>query len=224
MKRVMKTNAAEKDMTVINGFAKRELSADEVYTFEVMAADTQIDRDGEYFTPQTLADLAKLYIGKTMIADHNPKADNQTARIYHAYTRQDGDITRLMVQAYMLKSGNEALIDKIEAGIIREVSIGCAIRQKTCSFCGKAFDRCRHEKGKIYDGVTCAVALDGAAGAYDISFVAVPAQREAGVVKCKKSFSDEADEANQQQEQVALQLRLAAAQINLKEFDNYGNE
>ena len=230
---VTKLAASDKDMEAINRFAKRKLIADEVYTFEVMAADTQVDRDGEYFTADTLAGLAELYIGKAMITDHDPKTGNQTARIYHAYTKQDGEVTRLMVQAYMLRAGNEPLIDRIDAGIIKEVSVGCAVRQKMCSICGKEYGKCRHQKGKTYGDAVCAVALDGAVDAYEISFVAVPAQKEAGVIKCTKSLEfsggqtedEDALKAKQElQEQAALRIRLAAAANYLKERDTYGNE
>lgn len=180
------------DMTLINGFAKRELRPEDVYTFTLVAADTKIDRDYECFTPKTLKDLAKLFVGTAIIMDHCPSARNQSARVFRSYTRAapgDENVTQLMVDAYTIREGNEELIGKIDGGILKEVSVGCAIRQKRCTVCGKNFDRCRHEKGKSYNGVVCAVSLDGAADAYEISFVAVPAQREAGVIKCQKSFS-----------------------------------
>ena len=42
----------------INTFAKRALTADEVYTFAVKLCDNQIDRDGERFTEATLEQLS----------------------------------------------------------------------------------------------------------------------------------------------------------------------
>lgn len=224
-----KTSA--EDMRLINGFAKRELKAEDVYTFTLVAADTKVDRDYECFTPETLEELSKLFVGTTIIMDHCPSAMNQSARVFRSYTRaapDDENTTQLMVDAYTIREGNEELIGKIDGGILKEVSVGCAIRQKRCTVCGKDFGRCRHEKGKSYNGVLCAAALDGATDAYEISFVAVPAQREAGVIKCQKSFEisggQEEKENDSQKEKQALSLRLEAAQKYLKEFDENGNE
>lgn len=218
-------------MKLINGFAKRELKAEDVYTFTLVAADTKVDRDYECFTPETLEELSKLFVGTTIIMDHFPSAMNQSARVFRSYTRaapDDENTTQLMVDAYTIREGNEELIGKIDGGILKEVSVGCAIRQKRCTVCGKDFGRCRHEKGKSYNGVLCAAALDGATDAYEISFVAVPAQREAGVIKCRKSFDvsggQEEKENDSQKEKQALSLRLEAAQKYLKEFDENGNE
>jgi predicted nuclease with TOPRIM domain len=46
--------------------------------------------------------------------------------------------------------------------------------------------QCVHEKGKIYDGQLCYASLEQATDAFEFSFVAVPAQREAGVIKGQK--------------------------------------
>ena len=43
--------------------------------------------------------------------------------------------------------------------------------------------KCRHRKGQAYDGKSCHAILDEPADAYEWSFVAVPAQRGAGVTK-----------------------------------------
>ena len=218
-------------MRLINGFAKRELKAEDVYTFTLVAADTKIDRDYECFTPETLEELSKLFVGTTIIMDHCPSAMNQSARVFRSYTRaapDDENTTQLMVDAYTIREGNEELIGKIDGGILKEVSVGCAIRQKRCTVCGKDFGRCRHEKGKSYNGVLCAAALDGATDAYEISFVAVPAQREAGVIKCQKSFEisggQEEKENDSQKEKQALSLRLDDAQKSLKEYDENRRE
>ena len=86
----------------------------------------------------------------------------------------------------MLRSGaGQTLIDAIEAGINREVSVGVAVKRATCSICGadKARAYCEHRPGKSYDGALCTVELGDPEDAYEVSFVAVPSQREAGVVK-----------------------------------------
>ena len=88
--------------------------------------------------------------------------------------------------AYMLRTpGNEELIAQLEGGILREVSVGCAVEKAVCSVCGTQAGSCAHKKGEYYDGKLCYTSLQGAADAFEWSFVAVPAQPKAGVLKHK---------------------------------------
>ena len=154
--------------------------------------DNEIDRDGERFDEQTLRELAALFIGKSGIFDHCWSARGQTARIYRAEVcREEGRTTAagdgycyVKAMAYMPRTeGNQELIEEIEAGIKKEVSVGCSVREAVCSVCGAARGECEHVHGKRYDGRLCYTELRGAEDAYEWSFVAVPAQREAGVMK-----------------------------------------
>lgn len=78
---------------------------------------------------------------------------------------------------------NQDLIAEIEGGIKKEISVGCAVNRSTCSICGSVAGSCSHRRGQIYDGRLCFFNLEEPADAYEWSFVAVPAQRKAGVVK-----------------------------------------
>ena len=183
------------EMELINRFTRRELTEQEVYVFTVVLCDNDIDRDYERFTPGALEQLAQLYVGKTGIFDHDPKSSGQTARIYAAWvdtapgeTTQVGEAyQRLMARAYLPRTKeNQALIEQLDAGIKKEVSVGCAVGSITCSVCGTPRkEGCAHQKGKQYpqSPVVCHNILDEATDAYEWSFVAVPAQRRAGVIK-----------------------------------------
>lgn len=84
--------------------------------------------------------------------------------------------------AYLLRTEKNAdLIAEIEGGIKKEVSIGCSMGRSVCSICGG--ETCRHVKGQAYDGKLCFFELQEPKDAYEWSFVAVPAQRGAGVLK-----------------------------------------
>lgn len=207
------------DLELINRYARKPLTAEEVCTFTLRAADTRIDRDFERFDRQALEQMANLYVGKTVITDHDPSAENQCARIYRGYVQDapDGE-TELILCAYMPKSGNDELIAKIDSGIIKEVSVGCAVTRSTCSVCGGANSwesRCGHRKGKSYQGKQCYFTLSGVTDVYEVSFVAVPAQRSAGVIKCRKSYDTEPDgtglSRTEPDTESELQKRLAAA-------------
>ena len=199
------------DMELINLYARKPLTAEEVCTFTLRAADTRIDRDFERFDRLALEKMAELYVGKTVITDHTPSAENQCARIYRGYVQdaQDGE-SELILCAYMPNSGNDELMAKLDRGTMKEVSVGCAVTKRTCSVCGKQYMMCSHQKGKSYKGRQCFFTLSGVTDVYEVSFVAVPAQPAAGVVKCRKSCSTEPDNTDKTAE---LKRRLAAAKL-----------
>ena len=201
------------DMDLINAQALVELSEEEVFTFRVAACDDQIDRDSERFTRKALDQLADLYIGRPIIMDHCWTAKGQTARIYDSEVQESEGVTRLFLLAYMLRNEASApAISAIEGGILREVSVGCAVKHCVCSICGtdKAETWCGHRPGKEYDGDTCVVDLDEAVDAYELSFVAVPAQPGAGVTKAYGG------EDRQEAEQAEIEKQKALALLELE--------
>lgn len=187
--RIEKAAVGERELALINAQTLRELSADEVFAFRLAACDNQIDRDNERFTEATLEQLSKLYIGKPMLRDHRWSAETQTARVYDAQVADEGEVKRLVLSCYMVRTASTAdTIAAIEGGILRECSVGCRSKHVICSICGadQIAAPCRHRAGGEYDGQLCHFDLDGAADAYEVSFCAVPAQPEAGIVKAKR--------------------------------------
>ncbi len=189
-------------MEKINRFAVEPLEAKDVYCFSVMLCDNDIDRDNERFSVSALNELAKLFLGKTGIFDHDPKGEKQTARIFETSVEQlpdrvtsDGQpYYALFAKAYMVRtSSNADLIKEIGGGIKKEVSVSCSIAKKTCSVCGadRSVSACSHVKGRQYGEKLCYVTLDEPTDAYEWSFVAVPAQINAGVTKRYDSRREE---------------------------------
>ncbi len=180
------------DLEQINRYTRRELTAAEVYTFPLVLCDNEIDRDQEAFTKSALETLAGLFLGKTGLFDHQHTTLHQTARIYDTEVVEHPDrVTRcgepyctLNAKAYLVRCPEtEGLILSIDGGIRKEVSVSCQVTQRTCSICGKPAGSCSHQPGQEYEGIPCCIRLDAPADAYEWSFVAVPAQREAGVTK-----------------------------------------
>ncbi len=171
-------------LEAINAQAKAKLKAEQVYVFSLRLCDDQVDRDFERFDTLALAGLARLFVGKTGIVDHHWSSENQVARIFETQVVQENGVSYIKAWAYIRRGGaNDEIIADIEAGIKKEVSVGCAMGRSICSICGSEYGTCGHGKGEYYDGQVCCAILQEPMDAYEFSFVAVPAQREAGVLK-----------------------------------------
>ena len=203
-------------LEAINAQARTEMKAEQVYVFSVRLCDDQVDRDGERFDTAALPELAKLFIGKTGIVDHKWSSDSQVARIFATEVVAEDGVSYIKAWAYIRRGGNaDEVIADIEAGIKKEVSVGCAMGRCVCSVCGGEYGECGHQKGEYYDGQLCCGILKEPMDAYEFSFVAVPAQRAAGVIKGldkKMKLKELADEFGAQQEYRALykQAQLGA--------------
>ena len=196
-------SVSTEDLELINQYSRKKLTAEEIYVFSVVLCDNDIDRDFEQFTPETLKVFETMFVGKTGIMDHSMRSDNQIARTFSCKVEQTGETNsigepyvRLTAKAYMPRtSKTQELIERLEAGILKEVSVGCSVAREICSICGadRRREHCGHQKGEFYgDGLNkkqCHARLEEPSDAYEWSFVAVPAQRRAGVIKsakCKK--------------------------------------
>lgn len=189
--------ATEDELKAINKHTLAPLTADEVFTFKAVLCDNELDRQYEQFTAKSLQDMRKLYLGRTVIKDHIPSADNQVARIYATEVVDTGKqlksgepYQQLVAKCYMVRTASNAdLIKEIQGGIKKEGSVGFRPASSICSICGtdNAKSYCRHWPGRSYDKeggpAVCTFKLDGVKDAYEFSLVAVPAQRAAGVSK-----------------------------------------
>ncbi len=196
-------------LDAINAQAKAQLCAEQVYVFSLRLCDDQVDRDNERFDSGALPELAKLFLGKTGIVDHKWSSENQVARIFETQVVKEKGVSYIKAWAYIRRGGaNDEVIADIEAGIKKEVSVGCAMGRAICSICGSEYGTCGHRKGEAYDGEACCAILSEPMDAYEFSFVAVPAQREAGVLKAlgggRKCLKELAEEFGAQAEYRAL--------------------
>ena len=210
----------EGEMDLINNYTRRRLNEEEVYVFTVVLCDNDIDREYERFTDNSLDILSKLFVGKTGIMDHETSSENQTARIFSCRVESvDGRVNqvnmpyrRLVARAYMPRSKkNEDFILELDSGIKKEVSVGCSVDSITCSICGEDVKSgiCEHIKGREYKLSSgthiCHMILDNPKDAYEWSFVAVPAQKEAGVIK---AFSAAMEGGELKMQDVIKKLKL----------------
>lgn len=235
---VMKADAAA-DIGLINQYSIKELAPEDVYCFSVVLCDNDVDRDVERFTDASLAALAPLFLGKTGISDHRWSAERQIARLYRVEVENEkgknalGEPLRVLRgSAYLLNTEtNQPIIEAIDGGIMKEVSISCSMGKCTCSICGEPLQldwrtwhyKCEngHIKGEQYDKKLCCGNLEEPNDAFEFSFVAVPAQKHAGVTKGMKNMDDAfeslmAEDLSEQSDKVKallprLQMALSSA-------------
>lgn len=186
--------ATPEQLTVINGFALRELSPDELYVRTMYLAHNAIDRDGEIFDDALLADYARTLPGKGLFIRHPLGWDGDTgpgeglffaARTVTMSLDQARSELRepdlqwpvstshavlLEASFFMVKTpDNTSLLAKIDAGIAGHVSIGCNYASRS----------------PVRDGSNNIVAqrLLGPGEAYEGSLVWLGAQPGARIVK-----------------------------------------
>jgi hypothetical protein len=212
------------DINKINQLTLKELTEDEVFIFKLAICDNEVDRAYENFPLASLLKMKELFVGKTIIKDHHRTADNQVARIFDTElvsseetTKSGEPYTQLVAKCYMLN--DEPLVKEIQAGIKKEVSVSLAIGKATCSICGSnnVDTYCPHWPGQEYDGKTCTFALEEPADAYEVSFVAVPCQPNAGTTKAYGSEPAENEkELNNDAESLKLTLKNLEAFLMLE--------
>lgn len=205
------------ELELINRQALRALAAEEVFAFRLAACNDQVDRDHERFTGDALEQMAELYPGKPVLMDHQWSAGTQTARVYAAQVDLEGEVRRLVLRCYMPRTeGTRETIAAIESGVLRECSVGVRVERCVCSVCGadNAKTLCCHIPGAEYDGKQCHMDLDGVLDAYEVSLVAVPAQKDAGILKSKRYGGEEPNYESEL-------LKLARARLEL-EKNRYG--
>lgn len=107
---------------------------------------------------------------------------------------------------------------EIDAGIKKEVSVGCSVEKALCSVCGtdQRKESCKHRAGQRYGETLCHTVLEAPTDAYEWSFVAVPAQVGAGVVKRHGSRPQRsAEELVEVMKSAVGELRLSAAEAGV---------
>lgn len=215
----------EKELELINSYAPTPLKPEEIFTFNLTLCDNEVDRDFDAFSNEALEKMCELFPGKTGISDHSLRARDQRARLYFCYTERPigkknslgQDYVSLKAKAYMLRTpGNAELIKEIQGGIKKEVSVSCSMEKSICSICGKDTREslCRHTKGKTYQGKLCYAVLQNPLDAYEWSFVAVPAQVNAGVSKAFR-YKEEYDTKNRDAMKTVDLIKSADKEIHM---------
>ncbi|MBQ3265069.1 MAG: hypothetical protein IJH07_04765 [Ruminococcus sp.] len=211
-------SVSEAELEKVNEYSLEQLKAEDVYLFKIAVCSNaqNTDRDNEPLLRKAVEGLAERLKGRTILFDHNASAKNQVARIYDteligsdAQTAAGEPLITMAARCYMVKTESNAdLIAEIKAGIKKEVSVGFSTSGRRCSICGKQFYTCAHHKGRTYDGKICRAQIEDCIDAYEVSFVAVPCQVDAGTTK-----SADVEQTAEKEDEL-----LAKARIRINEY------
>lgn len=182
---------SERDMELINKFAYKPLTSEDVYVFSIKLCDSERDRDNERFAWSALKDIKELAIGKQGIIDRGYAKNSIIARIFDTTFYTDMGFDKdghpkywVEAKAYMVRNADtEEVIKEINAGIKKEVSISCSCFDMVCSVCGSKWGHCQHIKGEYYDDTICVKKIHTVNDLYEWSFVVPPVHSEKSKVK-----------------------------------------
>jgi hypothetical protein len=188
------------DLALINGFAKRRLTADEVYVASMHLANTAVDRSFERFPVSYLEQFKDTIVGKSLLIGHDHRAapeglffkaevmGEHGAQSTEPEARSSQPGAHLKAWFYVVKTKqNEHLRAQVDGGVYRYVSIGFQYEDLVCDICGQSlFSReCPHVPGRDYDGKTGTATYAGNAEAVEGSIVYLGAQYGAELLKAR---------------------------------------
>lgn len=155
---------SEEQLSRINQFTKRPVTADEVVAFTTLSCNDIPDRDDDQFTTQCVKDFAELPqpfspTGKSYMVDHDYKVANAIGRIFGTDTKKISGSLFLTNEVYIPNTAkNKDFIEDLDFGVNWAVSVGVMLGKDECSlsWCKAGFAShgywCRngHDKGLFY--------------------------------------------------------------------------
>lgn len=176
----------DETINLINKNTLKPLNIGDVFIFKVKLCSSLIDRENERMSVDFLKEFAELAENKAIPAlfNHNWESVQDTqARLFKTFLIEGEGEPYVLGLAYTLASNTE-FIKQLESGFLKEVSVGFMSEEDTCSLCGGAIDRDSNTcvNGHCIGG-DCFVNLGHCKDALEFSFVSVPCNPEARVIK-----------------------------------------
>lgn len=165
------------DLKKIMAWEGRELTADDLFVFNLRMSDNTVDENGRRFTRDCLRSLSHLLEGRVGFFNNDPWHPARVLRTTvngggsHTGVSSDDPAYYMDSLVYMLRTQENAnIIDEIENGLKATVDLSCTVGKETCSICGQDLSICRHKRWKFYKGKMCVGELDGAISIYGWTF------------------------------------------------------
>lgn len=180
----------KEDIDKVNKLTIKPVESKDIVIYPVMLIDDQITRNNTQYPKEFQNTILSLPVGEGNfigapvlfgnIKDHQETASAQVGRIFDAYQVVDKEKHfGVLGKMFILKENNEDMITKIDAGVLKEVSIATKVEFPKCSICGQNIQTCSHERGK--EGCYAIMSGNGFCG--EVSFVAVPGSDQAKILK-----------------------------------------
>jgi len=206
------------DLRAISRYARRALTAQEVYCRKALACNTAVDRVFEHFSEAQVRSIARSLVGAPLLGAHDYES-LPLGRIYKSETalamiRGKQELAGY-TWFYVMRTDDSAdLIARMEGGVLDAVSIGYAGAdgappssvRTVCDICGKEW--CEHSPGEDYDGKQCTRRYVGELRGLELSLVFSPAQYDAALVKAQRERqqADPADADDKAFERIRARL------------------
>lgn len=188
------------DFELIKQFLKSDdIQPENLFVYPIRLCDNQIDRDNERFSERALESICSLAVGVVGIKNHDWDSNNAHSRIYKAEIEEVNGVRSVIGYAYTLVTDStQELINNIKSGLLQEVSIG---------FSASDFKEAPDGSWIIVDVVEV----------FEWSFVAVPAQPMAGVVKNMKKEETDMELETRVKE---LEAEVNSKSLRVKELED----
>ena len=181
------------------------------------------NRNGDYIGEDVLQKYYKHFEENGHVYKHHKNKDPRTSLGKILFSHYNDDMHRVELVCELDENKDEQFVQRIQQGEYPAVSMGMRTPYDVCSICGhkakKLPDYCDHlkyEMNRVYPDGRKVFAINPAAKFFDISFVIIPADATAGVMR-KLASANNSTEVKLSAELGEEFLREAA----LKEADLY---
>lgn len=153
---VLKSDDNE-DLDKINRLIRNKLNVDDVFVFEFVLCDNEVNTDNEKFTIKALHQIKDSCIGVPGNIFEKPNVavifDSWLESVTGRQTMDGEQLWQVKAKAYMMvNEENMSLIKRIAINDKeKRYSICLSVRDMFCSICFKDRSSCEHIKGKTYD-------------------------------------------------------------------------
>jgi len=194
------TALAPDDVKAIGKWTRGDIEQERLFSFPLLAIDSAPTRNNVQYTAESQKASVKAWVGVPFLfnssgnsdlgsgADHRLAAANQVGRVFKSQlVRTAQGETATLLWAYAVRGVSQQTDDfiaKVEAGILREVSIHVMVESVNCSICNVKTQDCEkaHVPGEKYGREVCVMQTQGALEPLEVSAVACPGSTNAHVM------------------------------------------
>lgn len=160
------------------------------------------NRNGDYFPETSLKEYHKTFEAMANVFKHHVNKDPNISLGKVSYSHYNPKMHRVELIVELNNDKAKDIIERLNAGELPAVSMGCRVPYDVCSVCGnKAANRtqyCDHLKtqmNKILPGGQKVYAINTMPKFFDISIVTIPADQTAGFLKVISELNNENNRA-----------------------------